>query len=556
MGANARFTAIFAPSKQPKTKHYIPMNQVLSLVFLIWASSIFCQPYLLNENFESGTWQTSGDVSPNNWTVSSCAGNGVSATGSHALYITDNSSSGACSGDNFNYTNASSGINQAIVYKQIDLNCFVNLAVSFDFKNGCSSDSTEFIYSTNNGVSWNKIGAKLPVSTSWTTYNTTLPAGLNTSKFRIGFRFYYNNQEVEGIPVAIDNFRISGSLDIVDETLIELCNTTTTLIQASQPGTAQTGTWSFVSGAGTFNNEHAFNTAVNGLSEGLNTIAWSMTSNSCGTLTDTLKVIVYKQPLPASIPTSVNYLCENDTIALMANAPLYGNGLWTSSIPLSLSDPSNPNAIATNFVEGWTTLYWTITNGTCPATQDSLKVYKTVRALISEEDTTLCYVNNQLTLHGNQPIQGIEPVWKFIAGDGSLSDPNNSVIDVSNLNMGTNSLVYLFEDSNCPTTTDTMHIYVSICNGYTPEIPTVFTPNLDGKNDVFDIPFLHQIYPDCKVTIFNRTGNTLYESTGYASPWNGTNTHGEPLQIGTYFYKVELMDDDKTIYNGSISIIL
>jgi gliding motility-associated-like protein len=532
------------------------MKQLLSVLFLIGTRFVIGQPFLLNETFETGTWQTTGDVSPNNWIISSCAGNGSTALGSNSLYITDNASSGACSGDNFGYTNSVSGINQAIVYKQINLNCFVNLSVAFDFKNGCSSDSTEFIYSTNNGVSWNKIGNKLPVSTNWTTYNTILPSGLNASTFRIGFRFYYNNQEVEGIPVAIDNFRISGTLDIVDQELIELCNTSTSLIQASQPGTGQTGTWTFVSGSGTFNNEHAFNTAVNGLAEGVNTIAWSMTSNACGTLTDTMKIILYKQPLPASIPSSVNYLCENDTIALMSNAPLYGNGLWTSSAALNITDPSNPNAIATQFAEGWTTLYWTISNGTCPSTQDSLKVYKTIRASITEGDTTLCYTDNNISLHGNVPIQSIEPIWKFISGDGSISDPNATSIDVSDLMMGTNTLVYIFEDSNCPTTSDTTNIMVSICNGYTPEIPTVFTPNLDGKNDVFDIPFLHQIYPDCKVTIFNRSGNLLYESTGYSSPWNGTNLNGEPLQIGTYFYKIELMDEDNTQYNGSISIIL
>ena len=93
-----------------------------------------------------------------------------------------------------------------------------------------------------------------------------------------------------------------------------------------------------------------------------------------------------------------------------------------------------------------------------------------------------------------------------------------------------------------------------MCDGFTPEFPTVITPNLDGKNDIFVIDYLDQLYPECRVTVFNRWGSVVYESVGYEDPWNGT-FKGEELPMGTYFYKIELNDDKATVYNGTISII-
>ncbi len=56
------------------------------------------------------------------------------------------------------------------------------------------------------------------------------------------------------------------------------------------------------------------------------------------------------------------------------------------------------------------------------------------------------------------------------------------------------------------------------------------------------------------MTIFNRWGSVVFESVGYADPWNGT-FNGEKLPMGTYFFKLELNDEENQHYNGPISII-
>ena len=65
-------------------------------------------------------------------------------------------------------------------------------------------------------------------------------------------------------------------------------------------------------------------------------------------------------------------------------------------------------------------------------------------------------------------------------------------------------------------------------------IPNGFTPNGDGKNDVFEIRGLNQYYEN-ELTIVNRWGNEVYRQRGYQNTWNG---HG--LNEGTYFYLLRI----------------
>lgn len=65
-------------------------------------------------------------------------------------------------------------------------------------------------------------------------------------------------------------------------------------------------------------------------------------------------------------------------------------------------------------------------------------------------------------------------------------------------------------------------------------IPNTFTPNGDGINDIWNIKSLTD-YPDCMVSVYTRYGSLIYQSKGYASPWDGT-TNGKQLPAGTYYY--------------------
>jgi len=83
-------------------------------------------------------------------------------------------------------------------------------------------------------------------------------------------------------------------------------------------------------------------------------------------------------------------------------------------------------------------------------------------------------------------------------------------------------------------------------------VPNAFTPNGDGLNDTWGIPGLAR-YPDCKVEVFNRYGQPVYQSAGYSSPWNGRQ-RGVLLPMGTYIYVIRLQKDSQPI-TGELTLL-
>ena len=83
------------------------------------------------------------------------------------------------------------------------------------------------------------------------------------------------------------------------------------------------------------------------------------------------------------------------------------------------------------------------------------------------------------------------------------------------------------------------------------EIPTLFTPNGDGSNDVWNIMGI-ELYPNVEIEIFNRWGNVIFESKGYTEPWDGT-FKGRALPLSSYIYIITLNNGSEPI-QGIVTI--
>lgn len=86
-------------------------------------------------------------------------------------------------------------------------------------------------------------------------------------------------------------------------------------------------------------------------------------------------------------------------------------------------------------------------------------------------------------------------------------------------------------------------------------IPTAFTPNNDGHNDVWKIDFLF-CFPDVTVDVYNRWGERVFHSKGYSSDkhWDGTDEKGKKLPMDAYYYVIDLHNGE-TPKVGHITII-
>jgi gliding motility-associated-like protein len=115
------------------------------------------------------------------------------------------------------------------------------------------------------------------------------------------------------------------------------------------------------------------------------------------------------------------------------------------------------------------------------------------------------------------------------------------------------------EDANCVNTASgTGTIVINNCD-FT--IPTAITPNADGVHDDWELYGLDAAYPNNVVRIFNRWGGLLYEHDSSvdgpydSNRWKG-DYNGEALPVGSYYYIIELNDEDKKVESGAVSILL
>lgn len=104
---------------------------------------------------------------------------------------------------------------------------------------------------------------------------------------------------------------------------------------------------------------------------------------------------------------------------------------------------------------------------------------------------------------------------------------------------------------------DTVPITLDVRFPYDPIIPSAFTPNGDGKNDVFLIPNgkfqkLHRF------EVYNRWGKKVFHTNDPVKGWNGTDMdNGKPCDqsVYTYVITVQLPNGEIKTYKGDVTLI-
>lgn len=198
-------------------------------------------------------------------------------------------------------------------------------------------------------------------------------------------------------------------------------------------------------------------------------------------------------------------------------------------------------------------------------TIDGLPGAKVKIIIEGNEDTTI-YIENpvlRFSFKEISPTHVIEaPVWEFGDGDTAVSfNPEHiyeQAITVTGQNPGYTLRLHIFNENGCD----------SIIEKWLPikvaelKIPSVITPNADGKNDVFlilnenktgsgeDIKITNE-YQRMELVIFDRWGRKIYESSNYKSDWEA-----KGIPDGSYFYILKTIGFYATeSHKGSVTIL-
>jgi len=142
---------------------------------------------------------------------------------------------------------------------------------------------------------------------------------------------------------------------------------------------------------------------------------------------------------------------------------------------------------------------------------------------------------------------GDKGYWSVVTGNGIFEDPQLPVTKVTGLEIGDNVFEWHVSNGICPEITDmvTIHVHDFL-------IPTVITPNGDGKNDFFQVKGILS-YRSSELIVLNRWGEEVYHASPYLNLWDGVNQNGKELPEDTYYIILKFSDND--VRKGTLMIL-
>ncbi len=258
------------------------------------------------------------------------------------------------------------------------------------------------------------------------------------------------------------------------------------------------------------------------------------------------EILVNVDPTAVTPPAVAFYLTPEDADA------------GTNRINNTFENTENPQTIYASVTE----------NGGCLVELYSFDLIVNETPQINDiEDILICSsLENSKTYDLQQldesMFDGITQSVASLTYHESEEDAMDNILPVTSINLiaGNEATVYArAENPNAPLCYSISTFNVRLDNAITdPEncsitVSNALTPNGDGINDTFVIKNI-EIFPENRITIFNRWGSKVFETRGYVNTWDGTH-NGKELPVATYYYVLELNDPTKEIKSGYVSII-
>ena len=168
----------------------------------------------------------------------------------------------------------------------------------------------------------------------------------------------------------------------------------------------------------------------------------------------------------------------------------------------------------------------------CPASAEMpLTVHEAVMAAFLTDPTDPTVLTPQVRFLDQSTGPVLQRLWLF--GDGSesvLSDPTHrytaaGIYPVTLVVSGPGGCI------------DTAFLELRVTGDIAFYVPTSFSPNGDGINDVFR-PFPQGTASGFLLEVYDRWGGLLYRGTDIGSGWDGKDLHGAKAETGLYVYRI------------------
>ena len=257
-------------------------------------------------------------------------------------------------------------------------------------------------------------------------------------------------------------------------------------------------------------------------------------------LTDTDTITIFVLPRPKVVAGEDIQICLGEEVQLSAMADT--SFIWHPS--QWLDDPTSQNPMA--MVDTSTTFGVVVTDSSGCRGHDEMTVFVTAPPVPNAGWDKVLTAMFDIQLEAILG-PGESGTWNVESGNGNFEDPHAPDTKVTDLGLGENIFTWTVTNGICPESVDRVKIMVEDFL-----IPTVITPNGDGKNDYFHVSGIDR-FSDSELVVLNRWGEEVYRVSPYHNNWDGINQNGMELSEDTYYMILKITGDN--IRKGYLMII-
>ena len=285
------------------------------------------------------------------------------------------------------------------------------------------------------------------------------------------------------------------------------------------------------------NPEHVYETA------GIYTVTLTVTDAlGCSAISEDILTVSERAEITVSEPSGcVNQLITYEASDVNSESPVIGYG-WDfngdgimdesgSSIDTEFTSPGEYTVQVIGFAEG------------C---NDTVLIHTFIND-IPEPDFSVNHLSGRTVLLENNTEMSSTFLWDF--GDGSTStetNPMHTYMEDGEFSISLNASTTSCESTLIQST--------SISYEDLTFLPTAFSPNGDGRNDLFRV--LGSDISEMEMCIFNHWGELVFTGVSLETGWDG-NIKGKKAQAGNYTYLIrgEKYSGEKVSLTGAIALI-